>query len=48
MMPTVEYLNYEVVDDKGWEIDDPETFDKAADAGLDDEDYGELEVGEGE
>jgi len=47
-MPTVEYLNYEVVDDKGWEIDDPETFDKAADAGLDDEDYGELEVGEGE
>jgi 2Fe-2S type ferredoxin len=47
-MPTVEYLNYEVVDDQGWEIDDPEVFDKAEDAGLDDEDYGTLEVSEGE
>ena len=48
MMPTVEYLNYEVLDDHGWDMYDSETFDKAADADLDDEDYGSLEVNEGE
>ncbi|GGL28954.1 (2Fe-2S)-binding protein [Halarchaeum sp. CBA1220] len=46
-MPTVEYLNYEVVQDQGWDIDDDDLFEKAADAGLDDEDYGELDVPEG-
>ncbi len=47
-MPTVEYLNYEVLDDHGWDMDDDDLFDNAADADLDDEDYGELEVQHGE
>ena len=47
-MPTVTYLNYEALDDEGWELDDDDLFDKAADAGFGDEDYGELDVNEGE
>jgi ferredoxin len=47
-MPTVEYVNYEVLDDHGWSMDDDDLFEKAADAGLDDEDYGTLEVNKGE
>ena len=43
-MPTVEYLNYEVLDDHGWEMDDDDLFEKAADAGLSDEGYGTLDV----
>ncbi len=48
VMPTVEYLNYEVLDDHGWDINDDDLFDTAADAGLDAEDYGTLDVNEGE
>lgn len=48
LMPTVEYLNYEVLDDHGWSMDDDDLFEKAADAGLDDEDYGTLDVNQGE
>ena len=48
VMPTVEYLNYEVLDDHGWEMDDDDLFENAADADLGDEDYGTLEVNEGE
>jgi 2Fe-2S type ferredoxin len=48
LMPTVEYLNYDVVDDKGWDMYSGEVFDKAAEEGLDDQDYGTLEVNEGE
>jgi 2Fe-2S type ferredoxin len=47
-MPTVEYLNYETLDDQGWSMDDDDLFEKAADAGLDAEDYGSLEVAQGE
>ncbi|MDG5775638.1 ferredoxin Fer [Haloarculaceae archaeon H-GB2-1] len=47
-MPTVEYLNYEVVDDQGWDLYDDDLFSTAADEGLDDEDYGSFEVAEGE
>jgi len=47
-MPTVEYLNYEVVDDNGWDVYDDDLFEKAADEGLDGEDYGEIDVAEGE
>ena len=47
-MPTVEYLNYDVVDDQGWDIYDEDLFDKAADEGLDEEEHGEIEVSEGE
>ena len=47
-MPSVEYVNYEVLDDHGWSMDDDDLFEKAADAGLDEEDYGEIEVNMGE
>ena len=47
-MPTVEYLNYETLDDQGWELDDDDIFEKADGAGLDDEDYGTLDVADGE
>ena len=48
LMPTVEYVNYEALDDQGWDLDDDDLFEKAADAGLSEEDYGTLDVGEGE
>lgn len=47
-MPTVEYLNYEVLDDHGWDLDDDDLFEKAAEADLSDEDYGTLEVPQGQ
>jgi len=36
----VEYLNYDVVADHGWDIDDPELFEVASGADLDHDDYG--------
>lgn len=47
-MATVEYLNYEVIEDHGWSMDDDDLFDKAADADLDEEDYGSFETYEDE
>ena len=47
-MPTVEYLNYEAIEDEGWSLDDDDLFDKAADAGFGEEDFGEFEVYEDE
>lgn len=47
-MPTVEYLNYEALDDFGWDLHDDDLFEKAADADLGIEDYGEFPVGDGE
>ncbi len=47
-MATVEYLNYEAVEDQGWDMEDGDLFEKAADADLGEEDYGEFEVFEGE
>jgi ferredoxin len=47
-MPLVEYLNYEVLDDHGWELDDDDLFEKAGAADLDETDYGFFEVDEGE
>jgi curved DNA-binding protein CbpA len=44
----VEYLNYEVLDDHGWTIDDDDLFEKASEADLDVEDYGRLLVQPGE
>jgi len=40
----VEYLNYEVLDDHGWELDDEDLFENASAAGLDPVDYGRLLV----
>jgi ferredoxin len=40
----VEYLNYEVLDDHGWSLDDDALFEKAANARLDPIDHGEFTV----
>lgn len=42
----VTYLNYSVLAERGWDIDDGNLFEKAAAADLDDRDYGAFEVGE--
>ncbi|AWB28047.1 ferredoxin Fer [Halococcoides cellulosivorans] len=47
-MPTVEYLNYEVIDDQGWDIEDDDLFEKAQDLDLGESEHGSLEVAEGE
>lgn len=44
----VEYLNYDVLADHGWELDDDDLFEKAAEADLDTEDHGRLLVQSGE
>ncbi len=38
--PTVEYLNYEILEDYGWNLDDDDLFEKANAEGLDAVDYG--------
>ncbi|QLG61188.1 ferredoxin Fer [Halorarum salinum] len=45
---TVEYLDYEVLDDHGWALDDDDLFEKAAAADLDAVDHGEFTVEAGE
>lgn len=40
----VEYLDYDVLTDHGWELDDPDLFDKAGDTGLDRPDFGRFEM----
>lgn len=40
----VEYLNYDVLDDYGWDLDDEDLFESAAAAGLDPADYGKFLV----
>ncbi|HET7325252.1 MAG TPA: ferredoxin Fer [Halococcus sp.] len=47
-MATVEYLNYIVLEDQGWDLNDDDLFEQAASAGLSDEDYGTLDVNQGE
>jgi ferredoxin len=44
----VEYLDYEVLDDYGWALDDEELFEKAAAEGLDTTDHGRFLVEPGE
>lgn len=41
---TVEYLNYEALDDHGWTLDDPDLFEKAAETDLDERDHGTITV----
>lgn len=41
---TVTYLNYDVLDDYGWGPRDDDLFEKAADAGLGEPDFGQFEV----
>jgi curved DNA-binding protein CbpA len=38
----VEYLDYEAIVDHGWSLDDPDLFERAAEAGLDAAAYGEF------
>ncbi|MDG5778445.1 ferredoxin Fer [Haloarculaceae archaeon H-GB2-1] len=45
---TVTYLNYDVLGDFGWQVDDADLFEKAAASDLDRVDYGEFEVDPGE
>ena len=40
----VEYLNYAVLDDHGWDLDDEDLFGQAAESDLDHPDYGEFLV----
>lgn len=40
----VEYVDYEVLDDHGWQLDDEDLFEKADAADLDGEAYGTLRV----
>jgi len=40
----VTYLNYAVLDDHGWSLDDDDLFEKAAAADLAADDYGQFEV----
>ena len=42
--PEVEYLNFDVLADHGWSLDDDDLFEKAAEAGLSPEDYGRFAV----
>jgi ferredoxin len=44
----VEYLNYEALDDRGWDLGDDDLFEKAARADLGASDYGEFRVNWGE
>jgi ferredoxin len=43
--PTVEYLNYEVLGDHGWSLNDDDLFENAAAEGLEPPDYGRIQVG---
>jgi ferredoxin len=41
---TVEFLDYDVLADYGWAVDDPDLFEKAANAGLTPPEYGRVTV----
>lgn len=45
---TVEYLNYRAIEQNGWDIEDEDLFEKAAEADLDKLNYGVMEVERGE
>lgn len=47
-MPIVEYLNYEVIDDREWDLYDEENFEHAAELDLPQEDHGFVDVPDGQ
>jgi ferredoxin len=47
-MAVIEYLNYEVIDDEGWDINDEDNFERAAAMDLAEEDYGFVNVPDGQ
>ncbi len=42
---TVEYLNYQVIGERGWSLEDDDLFEKAAEADLPTVDHGTFEAG---
>nr|WP_254810424.1 ferredoxin Fer [Natronosalvus amylolyticus] len=48
MGATVEFLDYEVIEDQSWSLEDDDLFEKAAEADLTAEAYGTLAVDKGE
>lgn len=47
-MPVLEYLNYEVLEQQGWDIEDDDLFEKARNENLDEEDFGSFRLSEEE
>lgn len=47
-MSKVEYLNYEVLEENEWSVEDDDLFQKAEELDLDEEDFGSFEVSEDE
>lgn len=47
-MPTIEYLDYRVLDERGWDVEDDDLFEKAAAADLPEDRHGELDAYENE
>jgi 2Fe-2S type ferredoxin len=45
---TVEYLNYNVLDEHGWGLDDTDLFQKAAETDLGEENHGTFDMDENE
>lgn len=45
---TVEYVDYEVLSDHGWQITDDDLFEKASEADLDPGDYGRFQIDRGD
>lgn len=45
---TVEFLDYDVVEERGWSLEDEDLFEKAAGADLDGDAYGQMDVDQGE
>lgn len=43
-MPTIEFLNHDVVDEHDWSVEDDNLFTKAEQHDLSEEDYGEFEA----
>ncbi|MGQ4554313.1 ferredoxin Fer [Halobellus sp. GM3] len=47
-MPTVEYLDYDVIEKEEWDVDNEDNFERAAEMDLPEESYGTIDVDEGE
>lgn len=45
---TVEYLDYQVLEERGWSLEDDDLFERAAEADLGEDAHGTLEVEQGE
>ena len=46
-MPKVEYLSYDLVERKGWDVQDESIFERADETELTEEEHGVMEVPEG-